>query len=432
MSAIKKFFEKRKADAKFKAAGPGHKLTETHSSSKSSSSMPPKPLERAQPSQSSQMAGVAAIQRIQQQQSNKPSMANRSLNVIRAEARKELELENKMKTRDTPPREVIDSPPILAVNGVFFTCPLVGPDVLPKAEMEAKIKEFLYQQLEDERGLTACLIIQTCNKDREKVRVCVETLCKCLDKIVENPQEEKYQKIRVNTKTFQEKLKPIEGAIDFLLAAGFERQLFPHGTEEQEEFYVLPAEKLENLDNLIVLRDALISAEPIRPELDRNVRVLSSCHPLQQVEIPSEFYNLTVDDIKREKILKSEEVEKNLMLRTKAMREIEAMRELRKYRFCLIRVRFPDGLILQGTFKTWEKLSALKEFVCENLHNKLPFILAVPGGQQLVEDESTLAEIGLVPAAIINFAWNSSYADDDELSNSPYLKPDTLLLCSDV
>jgi UBX domain-containing protein 6 len=35
------------------------------------------------------------------------------------------------------------------------------------------------------------------------------------------------------------------------------------------------------------------------------------------------------------------------MLRTKAMREKEESRERKKYRFALIRVRFPDGLVLQ-------------------------------------------------------------------------------------
>ena len=38
--------------------------------------------------------------------------------------------------------------------------------------MRQKIKEFLYEQLNDEKGLTAALIIQTLNKDQEKVRYC--------------------------------------------------------------------------------------------------------------------------------------------------------------------------------------------------------------------------------------------------------------------
>lgn len=36
------------------------------------------------------------------------------------------------------------------------------------------------------------------------------------------------------------------------------------------------------------------------------------------------------------------------MLRTRAMREKEEQREMRKYSYTLLRVRFPDGYILQG------------------------------------------------------------------------------------
>ena len=35
------------------------------------------------------------------------------------------------------------------------------------------------------------------------------------------------------------------------------------------------------------------------------------------------------------------------MLRTKAMRDREEQKEKRKYRYTLIRIRFPDGLVLQ-------------------------------------------------------------------------------------
>ena len=58
------------------------------------------------------------------------------------------------------------------VSGVYFHCPMIGPDILPKSEIQDKIKSFLLNQLEDEkdmRGLTACLIIHTLNKNKEKV-----------------------------------------------------------------------------------------------------------------------------------------------------------------------------------------------------------------------------------------------------------------------
>jgi UBX domain-containing protein 6 len=40
-------------------------------------------------------------------------------------------------------------------------------------------------------------------------------------------------------------------------------------------------------------------------------------------------------------------MEREGILRTKAMREREMEREKRKYRYTLIRIRFPDGLVLQ-------------------------------------------------------------------------------------
>lgn len=60
---IKKFFQKKKADAKFKLAGPGHKLTEEKkkitSSGGSSAAVP-----RSEPSTESRQAAAAAIARL--------------------------------------------------------------------------------------------------------------------------------------------------------------------------------------------------------------------------------------------------------------------------------------------------------------------------------------------------------------------------------
>ena len=42
--------------------------------------------------------------------------------------------------------------------------------MLPKEEMRQAIRNFLYAQLDEEPGLTSCLIIHTINKDHERVR----------------------------------------------------------------------------------------------------------------------------------------------------------------------------------------------------------------------------------------------------------------------
>ena len=61
---------------------------------------------------------------------------------------------------------------MLGCEGVYYKCPeILGPNMaLPRSEMQKRIKDYLYEQLNtDDRGLTACLIIHTLNKDTEKV-----------------------------------------------------------------------------------------------------------------------------------------------------------------------------------------------------------------------------------------------------------------------
>lgn len=47
-------------------------------------------------------------------------------------------------------------------------------------------------------------------------------------------------------------------------------------------------------------------------------------------------------------------MERNAMLRTKAMREREEQRERRKYNYTLLRVRLPDGILLQGNISNFD------------------------------------------------------------------------------
>ena len=68
MSAIKRFFEKRKLDVKFKRAGGGHKLTEETRCSSASHPQPSSSVPRQQPkgaalTAAQQSAAEAALQR---------------------------------------------------------------------------------------------------------------------------------------------------------------------------------------------------------------------------------------------------------------------------------------------------------------------------------------------------------------------------------
>ena len=70
----------------------------------------------------------------------------------------------------------------------------------------------------------------------------MDTLCKYLDNIIQNPDEPKYQKIRCSNKVFQEKVAPIIGAKEFLQAAGFQlATMKPDPSLAEEEFWVFNA-----------------------------------------------------------------------------------------------------------------------------------------------------------------------------------------------
>lgn len=89
------------------------------------------------------------------------------------------------------------NPLYLSIKNPIFIISVIGPEILTKEEWKIKIKEFLYEQLGEEKGLTACLIIHSCNKNKEKVNIiilnnhntlsgfyiresCMYKLCRCV------------------------------------------------------------------------------------------------------------------------------------------------------------------------------------------------------------------------------------------------------------
>lgn len=135
--------------------------------------------------------------------------------------------------------------------GVYFRCPLISEEILSKEEWRMKIKEFLFDQLEEERGLTACLIIHSCNYNRTKVSDCVNILCRYLDNIIANSTEQKFHKIRCENATFKDKVVPILGSAELLFAAGFRPDKIDNNGVE-EDFWVFSEENVDGIQSLEV------------------------------------------------------------------------------------------------------------------------------------------------------------------------------------
>lgn len=139
---VKKFFQKKKADAKFKMAGPGHKLNESSASvvtsNKKASYVPP---QRSGPSEVNRQAAEAALARLTGQKKDAPF--NTSLAAIQAkvclnyncitvsimgmvfQVRRELEAERKNNTVVNeislgPKYTEIETISHMAVNGINY------------------------------------------------------------------------------------------------------------------------------------------------------------------------------------------------------------------------------------------------------------------------------------------------------------------------
>lgn len=427
---LKKFFAKQKV--KFGAAGPGRKLnSETPAPSSSSSGksgstprdvyVPPK---RKELSTEAKAAANAALARIEGRDKKE---FNTSLAAIQAQVRRELEAERKTKEQteqgtsagDSSSGLTEDERKDLAVQGVYFRCPLISEEVLARKEWKVKIKEFLYEQLEHEKGLSACLIIYNCNP-KEKHEMCVETLIKCLENIVNHPSEEKYKKIRMTNRMFCEKIKVCEGALELLSSAGFVEI-----TIDDEPYLIWSEENLEPETSLESLIDALKCSEPFHLELDRNIQLLLPSQ-VRKTTLPPDFFRISPEEIKREQQLRTDALEQAQILKTKAMREKEELRTMNRYKFSLIRVRFPNGVYLQGTFNVYEKLSQVYEFVQSCLmHEAAEFALILPTGQRFADDDhdKSLYDLRLVPTIVFNFNYeNESHQLKD------FLKEELMLL----
>uniref|UniRef100_A0A8C1ZRQ1 UBX domain-containing protein 6 n=1 Tax=Cyprinus carpio TaxID=7962 RepID=A0A8C1ZRQ1_CYPCA len=305
-------------------------------------------------------------------------------------------------------------PSCFSVPGVFFTCPLTGK-TLTKTEKEMHIKEAILMRFSEDAIEASIMMIHNFNKDKEKVKAAVDIISKYIENICKNPTEEKYRKIKLSNKVFQEKVSGIEGSREYLQALGFESTTLPvDGEDRTEEFLVLPAQESEALEQMKAHVERLQKGEPLRAKLARQPQVFRPSQHATHFQLPPDFYNLTAEELKREQQQKSEVVERNAMLRTKAMREKEEQRERRKYNYALLRVRLPDGNLLQGTFLAWERVAALYQFVRDSLVNDWqPFELMAPGGQKLKDDEElALNECNLAPAALLTFSWDAAVQAD--------------------
>nr|XP_036853060.1 tether containing UBX domain for GLUT4 isoform X12 [Manis javanica] len=157
-----------------------------------------------------------------------------------------------------------------------------------------------------------------------------------------------------------------------------------------------PGQELEREQELPVARDPVVC----HPDLEEGLQAWPA-------DLPDEFFELTVDDVRRRLAqLRSErKCLEEAPLVTKAFREAQMKEKLERYPKVVLRVLFPDRYILQGFFRPSETVGDLRDFVRSHLGNPgLPFHLFVAPPKAILDDQAlTLFQAGLFPAALVHF-----------------------------
>ncbi|XP_029013580.1 tether containing UBX domain for GLUT4 [Betta splendens] len=150
-----------------------------------------------------------------------------------------------------------------------------------------------------------------------------------------------------------------------------------------------------------------------------------SCHSEDQGELPDEFFEVTMDDVrKRFAQLKSErKLLEEAPLMTKSLRESQMKEKMDRYPKVVLRVQFPDRHVLQGFFRPLETVGAVRLFVSSHLEDpQLSFYLFTTPPKTILSDPSaSLFQADLVPGALVYFgcdARTDCYIKRDLLESS--------------
>ncbi|KAI4357581.1 hypothetical protein L6164_001520 [Bauhinia variegata] len=260
----------------------------------------------------------------------------------------------------------------------------------------------------------------------------VEIVLKLLKNILREPENAKFRRIRLSNQKIKEAVGDVAGGVELLSFVGFELR-----EEDGETWAVMEVPKEEQI-KLIKKAVVLLEAQPVQEpqkkdnlasetsaekmdgptepkKVDRQVKVFFAVPEsiAAKIELPDSFYRLTVDEVRREAELRRKKIADSQLLIPKSLKEKQAKAARRRYNKTMIRVQFPDGVVLQGVFLPWEPTTALYEFVSsalkqpglefELMHPVLVQRRVIPHFPREGERARTLEDEDLVPSALIKF-----------------------------
>ncbi|PPD83968.1 hypothetical protein GOBAR_DD19102 [Gossypium barbadense] len=307
-----------------------------------------------------------------------------------------------------------------------FECPICGASYRKGTDDESGSNETALEESRGEVEVRVCSFLS--GKPAEGS---IEVVLKLLRNIVKEPGNDKFRKLRMSNPKIREAIGVVAGGVELLEFVGFE--LKEEGGEMWAVMDVPKEEQISVISKAIMLlepgnMEKFKKSENISPaappekeetveskKIDRKIRVFFSVPEsvAAKIELPDSFYNLSSEELKTEAEMRKKKIADSQLLIPKSYKEKQAKAARRKYRRTIIRIQFPDGVVLQGEFAPWEPTSALYEFVSSALKEPClefelldPVIVkrrVIPSFPAAGEKGRTLENEDLVPSALIRF-----------------------------
>ncbi|XP_043707241.1 plant UBX domain-containing protein 2 isoform X2 [Telopea speciosissima] len=253
----------------------------------------------------------------------------------------------------------------------------------------------------------------------------VEVVLKLLRNIIKEPTNAKFRRIRMSNPKIREAVGAVAGGIELLEYVGFRLQ------EEGGEIWAVMEEPSE--DQISLIKESILLLEPRKTEdipvvastevegpvepkkIDRQIRVFFSVPEsiARKIDLPESFYNLSAEELRREAETKKKKIAESQLLIPRSYKEKQVKTARKRFKKAVIRIQFPDEVVLQGVFFPWEPTTALYEFVSSALKEpSLEFELlhpvvikrrVIPRFPVAGDRTPTLEEEDLVPTALVKF-----------------------------
>eukprot|EP00249_Psilotum_nudum_P014510 c24858_g1_i1 orf=476-2152(-) len=256
----------------------------------------------------------------------------------------------------------------------------------------------------------------------------LDVLIRLLRNIVNSPASEKFRKIRMGNPKIHDTLGTAIGGVELLESLGF--CLTTEGDEIWAKMKLPSESQVTAIEQVITKLETQLSQSSLSAasgfaqeeeslmvcrKIDRQLQVFHAVpeNIAARIELPDSFFEVSAAELRQEAVARRKKLEDSQLLVPKSYREKQASSNRQMYNTSVIRIQFPDGIILQGMFLPKEPTTALYEFVSSALEDgslEFELLFLATSKNPLIPCQSevgmrvlTLEEADLVPTALVKF-----------------------------